>query len=142
MNVRPLEDRVLIKPLEAEERTSGGIVLPDTAKEKQQRGSVVAVGSGKLLENGERAGLSVKAGDTVVFGINPQDSASHRKFIDRYNFPFPLLVDREKRVVSAYGCRGALMGKRTVYGINKEGIIVFARRGMPSNKEILAAFRK
>ena len=68
MNVRPLEDRVLIKPLAAEEKTSGGIVLPDNAKEKQQRGTVVAIGSGKLLDSGGRAGLSVKAGDTVVFG--------------------------------------------------------------------------
>ena len=80
--------------------------------------------------------------DTVVFGINPQNSASHQRFIDRHNFPFPLLMDREKRIVSAYGCRGTLTTKRTVYGINKEGIIVFARRGMPSNEEILAAFRK
>ncbi len=68
MNVRPLEDRVLIKPLEAEEQTAGGIVLPDSAKEKQQRGTVVAVGGGKLLDSGERASLSVKTGDTVVFG--------------------------------------------------------------------------
>ncbi len=68
MNVRPLEDRVVIKPQAAEEKTSGGIVLPDTAKEKQQRGTVVAVGSGKLLDSGDRAGLSVKTGDTVVFG--------------------------------------------------------------------------
>jgi chaperonin GroES len=68
MNVRPLEDRILIKPLEAEEKTSGGILLPDSAKEKQQRGKVIAVGAGKLLDSGERAGVSVKAGDTVVFG--------------------------------------------------------------------------
>ena len=68
MNVRPLEDRILIKPLEAEEKTAGGIVLPDTAKQKQQRGRVVAVGAGKLLDSGERAGVSLKAGDLVVFG--------------------------------------------------------------------------
>ena len=80
--------------------------------------------------------------NTVVFGINPQDSASHRKFVNRHDFPFPLLVDREKKVVSAYGCKGILATKRTVYGINKEGIIVFARRGMPSNKEILRAFKE
>ena len=78
--------------------------------------------------------------DTVVFGINPQDSTSHEKFIRKHNLPFPLLVDREKTVVSAYGCRGTLMTKRTVYGINKEGIIVFARRGMPSGEEIRKAF--
>ena len=80
--------------------------------------------------------------DTVVFGVNAQGAESHRRFVDKYNFPFPLLVDREKEVVSAYGCRGTLMTKRTVYGINKEGIIVFARRGMPSNEEILQAFKE
>ena len=68
MNVRPLDDRVLIKPLEAEEKTAGGIVLPDTAKEKSQRGEVIAVGAGKLLDDGERAPLSVKKGDRVLFG--------------------------------------------------------------------------
>jgi chaperonin GroES len=68
MSIRPLEDRVLIKPQEAEQKTTGGIVLPDSAKEKQQRGTVVAVGGGKLLDTGERAGMSVKEGDTVVFG--------------------------------------------------------------------------
>ncbi|MBL4849314.1 MAG: co-chaperone GroES [Planctomycetes bacterium] len=68
MAVRPLDDRVLIKPLEAAETTAGGIVLPDSAKEKSQRGEVVAVGGGKLLDTGERAPLSVKSGDTVIFG--------------------------------------------------------------------------
>jgi peroxiredoxin Q/BCP len=78
--------------------------------------------------------------DTVVFGINPQDSVSHKKFIDKYDLPFPLLVDRDGVVVSTYGCRGSLATKRTVYGINKEGTIVFARRGMPSVQEVLRAF--
>lgn len=68
MNVRPLDDRVLIKPLEAADTTAGGIVLPDSAKEKSQRGQVVAVGGGKLLDSGERAPLAVKTGDTVIFG--------------------------------------------------------------------------
>ena len=68
MNVRPLEDRVLIKPLEAESKTAGGIVLPDTAKEKSQRGKVVSVGSGKLLDDGKRAPLALKKGDVVLFG--------------------------------------------------------------------------
>ena len=66
--VKPLDDRVLVKPLEAEEKTSGGIVIPDTAKEKPQRGKVVAVGPGKLLDSGERAPLAVKKGDLVLFG--------------------------------------------------------------------------
>lgn len=68
MNVRPLDDRILIRPLEAEEKTAGGIVLPDSAKEKPQRGEVVAVGDGKVLDNGDRAPLAVKTGDTVIFG--------------------------------------------------------------------------
>jgi chaperonin GroES len=66
--VKPLDDRVLIKRLEAEERTSGGIVLPDTAKEKPQRGKIVAVGAGKLLDNGSRSSLTVQPGDLVLFG--------------------------------------------------------------------------
>ena len=81
------------------------------------------------------------ADDTVVFGVNPQGAESHRRFIAKYDFPFPLLVDREKTVVSAYGCKGVLVTKRTVYGIDKEGIIVFASRGMPSNEEVLEAFK-
>lgn len=68
VSVRPLDDRVLIKPLEAENRTAGGIVLPDTAKEKPQKGTVIAVGPGRLLEDGKRGEMAVKAGDTVLFG--------------------------------------------------------------------------
>jgi chaperonin GroES len=65
--VRPLGEKVLIRRLEAEERTRGGIVLPDTAKEKPQKGKVLAVGDGKLLEDGTRAAFQVKVGDTVLF---------------------------------------------------------------------------
>lgn len=68
MNIKPLDDRILVKPLEAEERTAGGIVLPDTAKEKPTRGKVVAAGPGKLLDSGERAPLAVKIGDVVLYG--------------------------------------------------------------------------
>jgi chaperonin GroES len=68
VNLRPLDDRVVVKVLEAEEKTSGGIVLPDTAKEKPQRGRVTAVGDGKLLDTGKRLPLSVKKGDEVIFG--------------------------------------------------------------------------
>jgi chaperonin GroES len=68
VNLRPLDDRVVVEPLEAEERTAGGIVLPDTAKEKPQRGTVLAVGPGKLLDSGERGDLSVAIGDEVIFG--------------------------------------------------------------------------
>lgn len=68
MNVKPLDDRVLVKPLDAEEKTSGGIVLPDTAREKPQQAKVIAAGPGKLLDDGKRAGLSVKKGDTILYG--------------------------------------------------------------------------
>ncbi|MGI9860560.1 co-chaperone GroES [Moorella naiadis] len=67
MSFQPLGDRVLIKPLEAEEKTAAGIVLPDTAKEKPQQGEVVAVGPGRLLDNGERGKMEVKAGDRVLY---------------------------------------------------------------------------
>ena len=67
IKIRPLDDRVVVEPIEAEETTSGGIVLPDTAKEKPQRGTVVAVGPGKLLDNGNRGDLSVAVGDEVIY---------------------------------------------------------------------------
>ncbi len=66
--IRPLDDRVVVEPVEAEERTAGGIVLPDTAKEKPQRGHVKALGPGKLLENGQRAAMSLSVGDEVIYG--------------------------------------------------------------------------
>ena len=68
IKIRPLDDRVVIRPAESEEITAGGIVLPDSAKEKPQRGTVVAVGSGRLLERGDRAGLSLEVGDVVIYG--------------------------------------------------------------------------
>ena len=68
MAVKPLDDRVLIQQSEAEETTAGGIVLPDTAKEKPQRGKVIAVGPGKLLDSGQRGTLSLKKGDKVFYG--------------------------------------------------------------------------
>jgi len=68
VNLRPLDDRVVVKPMEAEEVTAGGIVLPDTAQEKPQRGKVIAVGPGRLLDNGNRGELSVAVGDEVIFG--------------------------------------------------------------------------
>ena len=66
--LRPLDDRVVVQPIESEEKTAGGIVLPDTAKEKPQRGTVVAVGPGRLLDNGRRGELSVSIGDEVIYG--------------------------------------------------------------------------
>lgn len=68
MNIRPLHDRVIIKRIEEEDKTEGGIVIPDTAKEKPIRGEVMAVGTGKLLDNGEVRPLDVKKGDKVLFG--------------------------------------------------------------------------
>ena len=68
LKIHPLDDRIVVEPVEAEERTSGGIVLPDSAQEKPQRGHVVAVGPGRLLESGQRAGLHVSLGDEVIYG--------------------------------------------------------------------------
>jgi chaperonin GroES len=68
MKLQPLGDRVVIKPLEAEEKTRGGIVLPDTAKEKPQEGKVVAVGKGRVLDNGTLQAPEVKVGDKVLYG--------------------------------------------------------------------------
>jgi chaperonin GroES len=68
MSVRPLEDRILIKPTEPETKTASGLFLPESAKERPMQGTVVATGPGLLLDNGERAPVSVKKGDTVVFG--------------------------------------------------------------------------
>jgi len=66
--LRPLDDRIVVEPVEAEERTAGGIVLPDTAKEKPQRGTVLAVGPGKLLDSGKRSEMAVAVGDEVIYG--------------------------------------------------------------------------
>jgi chaperonin GroES len=68
MNVRPLNDRVLVKRLEEEAKTAGGIYIPDSAKEKPTRGKVIAVGSGRANDEGERKPLDVKAGDEILFG--------------------------------------------------------------------------
>jgi len=67
MKIRPLNDRILVKRLEQEEKTAGGIIIPDSAKEKPAEGKVVAVGNGKLNEAGQRVALEVKAGDRVLF---------------------------------------------------------------------------
>jgi len=68
MKLKPLGDRVVVKPAVAEEKTSGGIILPDTAKEKPQQGEVMAVGAGKLNKDGERAPMELKVGDKVLYG--------------------------------------------------------------------------
>ncbi|HSQ57150.1 MAG TPA: co-chaperone GroES [Gemmata sp.] len=68
LTLRPLDDRVVVEPTEAEEKTAGGILLPDTAKQKPQQGKVVATGPGKLNDDGNRTALAVKIGDTVLYG--------------------------------------------------------------------------
>jgi chaperonin GroES len=68
LKIRPLDDRVVVEPLDAEEVTAGGILLPDSAKQKPQRGRVLAVGPGKLRDNGERMSLAVQKGDEVIYG--------------------------------------------------------------------------
>ena len=68
MNVRPLHDRLIIKRVEEKETVKGGIIIPDTAKEKPQEGKVLAVGNGKILENGTKVPLDVKVGDKILFG--------------------------------------------------------------------------
>ena len=68
MKIRPLQDRIIVKRIEEEEKTKGGIIIPDTAKEKPMEGKVIAVGKGKLMEDGKVHALDVKAGDRVLFG--------------------------------------------------------------------------
>jgi chaperonin GroES len=68
MKLRPLHDRVIVKRIEEEEKTAGGIIIPDTAKEKPQQGKVLAVGKGRILENGQISPMLVKEGDRVLFG--------------------------------------------------------------------------
>ena len=68
LKLNPLNDRVVVTPLDAEERTAGGVILPDSAREKPNKGRVVSVGPGKLLDNGSRGSLSVGVGDVVIYG--------------------------------------------------------------------------
>ena len=68
MNVRPLHDRLIVKRFDEEDRTKSGIIIPDTAKEKPQQGEVIAVGNGKVLDDGKKIPLEVKKGDRVLFG--------------------------------------------------------------------------
>jgi len=68
LSLKPLDDRVVVEPTDAEEKTAGGILLPDTAKQKPQQGKVIAVGPGKLTDEGKRTLVGVKVGDTVLYG--------------------------------------------------------------------------
>jgi len=68
MNIRPLQDRIIVKRIEEEEKTKGGIIIPDSAREKPMEGEVISVGSGKVLENGSKQAMEVKKGDRILFG--------------------------------------------------------------------------
>lgn len=78
MSIKPLEDRILVEPIEAEAKTASGIFLPESAKEKPVKGKVVAAGPGKRLENGKRAEMSVKVGATVVYGRYAGSEIEHK----------------------------------------------------------------
>jgi chaperonin GroES len=94
MNIKPLGDRIVVRREEAEEKTSGGIVLPDSAKNKPQRGTVLAVGPGKLLDDGSRRGLQVKKGDKVLFTTWAGDEFKGRTTTDN------ILLMREEDVLA------------------------------------------
>ncbi len=79
--------------------------------------------------------------DAVVFGINPADTKSHQKFATKNNFQFPLLIDNDKKVAAAYHAKGLFLNQRTVYVIDKNGKIIFAKRGKPSVQAIIASFK-
>ena len=79
MKVVPLNDKIVVKRLEAEEKTAGGIVLPDTAKEKPKQGKVLSLGDGKLLDNGKRATFQVKEGDRVLFTVLRRQRSDRRR---------------------------------------------------------------
>ena len=99
MSIKPLHDRVLIKRLDAEEEVRGGIVIPDTAKEKPQEGEVVAVGEGKVLESGEKVKMSVKEGDRILFG--------------KYSGTEVKLEDEEYLIMREDEILGILVGKKS-----------------------------
>jgi chaperonin GroES len=95
MTIRPLHDRVLIKRIEETETIQGGIIIPDSAKEKPQQGDVIAVGNGTMLEDGERVPLDVKAGDRILFG---KHSGSEIK-IEGEEY----LIVREDEILGVFG---------------------------------------
>jgi chaperonin GroES len=104
MKVRPLHDRVLIKRIEEQETIKGGIIIPDTAKEKSQEGEVVAVGTGKMLENGTIAPLEVKEGDRILFG---KYSGTEIKVEDQ-----DYLILREDEIIGIFTTTGKAAGKK------------------------------
>jgi len=95
MNVRPLHDRVLVKRVEEKEVKKGSIIIPDTAKEKPMEGEVIAVGSGKVMDDGKRAAMDVKAGDRILFG---KYSGNEIKIDDQ-----DYLIMREDEILAVLG---------------------------------------
>jgi chaperonin GroES len=98
MNLRPLGDRVVVKPSEKEERTKSGIVLPDTAKEKPQEGTVEAVGTGRILDNGTKVPMELKVGDKVLYA----KYAGNEFKVDEIEY----LIVSEKDVLAIVGSNG------------------------------------
>jgi chaperonin GroES len=104
MNIRPLQDRVVVKRLEEKETVRGGIVIPDTAKEKPQEGEVIAVGNGKVLNNGTRVPMDVSVGDRILFG---KYSGSEVKLDGQ-----ELLIMREEDILGILGSNSTGKGKK------------------------------
>ena|ERR1041385_3151061 len=104
MKIRPLQDRVVVKRLEDKETMRGGIVIPDTAKEKPQEGEVMAVGDGKVLNNGTRVAMDVKVGDRILFG---KYSGSEVKLDGE-----DLLIMREEDILGVLGSNGTGKAKK------------------------------
>ena len=104
MTVQPLHDRVLIKRIEEQETVRGGIIIPDTAKEKSQEGEVVAVGTGKMLENGSVTALEVKTGDRILFG---KYSGTEIKLENQ-----DYLILREDEIIGILASTGKSAGKK------------------------------
>ena len=104
MTVRPLHDRVLVKRIEEGETVKGGIIIPDSAKEKSQEGEVIAVGAGKMLDNGALASMAVKNGDRILFG---KYSGTEIKIEDR-----DYLILREDEIIGILAGAGKSAGAR------------------------------
>ena len=104
MRVRPLHDRVLIKRIEEQETVKGGIIIPDTAKEKSQEGEVISVGTGKMLENGSIVPLEVKEGDRILFG---KYSGTEIKLADQ-----DYLILREDEIIGIFSKAGKAAGRK------------------------------
>jgi len=104
MSIRPLHDRVLIKRIEEQETVKGGIIIPDTAKEKSQEGEVVAVGAGKILENGSIRPLDVKERDRILFG---KYSGTEVKIAEQ-----DYLILREDEIIGVFTNSGKAAGKK------------------------------